>query len=64
MCHNSAVVEMSVYQFSDPGSFPAREGYDLLFRVDMVKFSSSWVDGGGLGRKSQLAECSQLNPRA
>ena len=56
MCHNSAVV--------DPGSFPAREGYNLLFRVDMVQFSSSWVDGGGLGRKSQLAECSQLNPRA
>ena len=51
MCHNSAVVDTSVYQFSDTGSFPARGGYDLLFSVDMVKFSSSWVDGGGLGQK-------------
>ena len=40
-----------MYQSSSPGSFPTREGCDLLFIVDMVALNSRLVGGGGFEQK-------------
>ena len=37
MCYGGVAVDMSECQFSAPGLFSGRGGYDLVFNADMVK---------------------------
>ena len=48
MCHNDVVIDTQEHQSGGSGSFPVREGCDLLFSVNIVNLSSRWVGGGGL----------------
>ena len=53
-----------MYQPSRPGSFPAREGCDLLFIVDMVALNSRLMGGGGFEQKVLFSRMLQVKSRS